>query len=123
MSLERVQSRVDQLEPKVQGIELSIGQLISAVEKQTQSTNKLNETLIAYTTKHDMTAAQQKDFEERCMRKFEKIENDNVVQGKMLAEMKPITDATRGLVWKIFGSFIATGAGVAAVVTAITKAG
>ena len=114
---------MDQLEPKVQGIELSIGQLINAVEKQTQSTNKLNETLIAYTTKHDMTAAQQKDFEERCMRKFDKIENDNVVQGKMLAEMKPITDATRGLVWKIFGSFIATGAGVAAVVTAITKAG
>lgn len=120
---QKTESRLSEVEQGLRENKVLHSQLISAVEKQTKSNDNLTKTLIEYTTRHDIVAKRQEEFEKSVNGKFDKIQSEQISQGKTVAEMKPVTDATRNMAWKLVGGWLVSSAGLAAIAAAISKAG
>ena len=110
MSLEINQKLTDQ-DSRIQRLEQSHNEVITALKDFTHSINELITKFAVYSEKHD-------SVEDELMRMREKQD----AHSEDLAAMKPFIESLRGLVWRIVGSALLGGTGVAVLVTFATKA-
>lgn len=97
---------------RIEMLEKSHSEVITALKDFTSAANELTTKFAVYSEKHD-------SVEEEQIRMRQKIDQHS----EDLAAIKPFVESLRGLVWKIVGSAVLGGTGVAALITFAAKVG
>ena len=88
----------------------SLSGLVNSLQANTEAMTKLSQNFAVYASKHDANSEDIKTLQEKSTQ-----------HGEDIAAMKPVVDATRGLVWKIVTASFSGMIAVAGVVVAIMK--
>lgn len=110
-----IESRVERAEYEIDGMKSMMADVSGSLRENTEATKQLITQLTVYTTKHDGLEGQLKDVS----RNITGISKTQIEHGIAIANMKPIVDGLSGLVWKIIGAIVVSGAGLGTIMTAI----
>lgn len=113
-----IEKKIERHDLEIEVLKHSFDKVVDSLNENTRSNHELIKTLTVYTTKHD-------GLEER-VKELQASQSTLIAtqldQSNKIAEMKPVTDALRGFVWKVTGSVLFLGGGLSAIVIAMTKA-
>lgn len=110
--MQDIHDRLSKQEYRIDSLEQNFSELVITIKENTKAMGQLATNFALSAQKHDEN---QKDID--------RIDQEQVQQGKLIAQMFPTVESLRGVVWKLFGGIVIAMASISGIVAVISKMG
>ena len=110
--MQDIHDRLNKQEYRMDNLEQNFSELVLTIKDNTKAMGELATNFALSAQKHDEN---QKDID--------KLKEQQVQQGLLIAEMFPTVESLRGVVWKLFGGIVIAMASISGIVASISKMG
>lgn len=111
-NMQDIHDKLIKQEYRIDSLEKNFSELVSTIKDNTRAMGELATNFALSAQKHDEN---QKDID--------KLKEEQVREGKKVAQMMPTVESLRGMVWKLYGGMVGAIAATSAIVAAISKMG
>lgn len=115
---QEIEKKIQKHDTDIELLKNNFDRVVSSLDSNTRQSQELTKELTVYITKHDGLESRMKELQSA---------NSSVIAMQLdhsnkIAEMKPVVDNLRGLVWKVASLVLIGGGGLAAIATALISA-